>query len=337
MVKIAFFEIEGWEKPYLEKELKEHELFFEGDILTRHYDLSKIKGVDIVSTFIYSRVDKEVINQLPNLKAVITRSTGFDHIDTEECKNRGIAVFNVPAYGITTVAEYTILLILSLLRRIKIVEEVIKRPHYLPKDVRGYELNGKVLGVIGTGRIGSHVVKLAHAFGAKIIAYDIIKRKELEEKYGVKYVDLDTLLSTADIITIHVPYTPQTHHMINRENITKVKKGALIVNTARGGIIEIDALIEALEEGRIAGAALDVVEGEWVLRGEIDVYGKSKTASQKELRDGVLVHLLKKYPNVIVTPHIAYNTWEALHRILEVTVNTIRGFLKGEELNNRIV
>jgi len=336
VARIAFFELEGWEEPYIKRELGDHDLILERNPLTPEY-LKELKDVDVLSVFIYSRIDEEVLSRLPKLRAIVTRSTGFDHIDTNACRNRGIAVFNVPAYGTSTVAEFIMLLILMLMRRIKDVERALQQPRFTVTEVRGHELAGKTIGIIGTGRIGSYVAKLAHAFGMKILAYDIRENEELKTRYGVRYVDLDTLLSSSDTITLHVPYTPQTHHLINRNNIKKVKKGAIIVNTARGGLIETEALIEALEAGIVGGAALDVVEGEWVLREENDIVHGSRSFSPEELRKGLEVHLLMKYPNVILTPHIAYNTWEAVQRILDTTIKTIKGFLEGKEMPNRVV
>lgn len=336
MARIAFFELEGWEEPHITRKLRNHDLILKRNPLTPQY-FTEIENVEVLSVFIYSKIDEKILNKLPKLRAIVTRSTGFDHIDINACRDRGIAVFNVPAYGTSTVAEFTMLLILMLMRKIKDVERALQQPCFTVTEVRGHELAGKTIGIIGTGRIGGYVAKLAHAFGMKILAYDLYEKEELKTQYGVRYVDLDTLLSSSDIITLHVPYTPQTHHLINRDNIKKIKKGAIIVNTARGSLIETEAIIEALEAGILSGVALDVVEGEWVLREENDMIHGSRSFSPEELRKGLEVHLLMKYPNVILTPHIAYNTWEAVQRILDITIETIKGFFEGKEMPNRIV
>jgi len=180
------------------------------------------------------------------------------------------------------------------------------------------------------------VARLAHALGMKILAYDLYPRKDLSQKYGVKYVDLDTLLSQSDIITLHIPYTPQTHHIINQQTISRMKPRALLINTARGALVDTEALIKALDQGRIGGAALDVIEGEWALKEEDDVLHGIRARGTEELRKALQAHLLSKYPNVILTPHIAYNTWEAVHRILETTIKTINGILQGKQPANRV-
>ncbi|RLE78866.1 MAG: hydroxyacid dehydrogenase [Thermoprotei archaeon] len=335
MAKIAFLELEGWEEDIVKWELRDHDLILKHEKISDDI-IDEISDVEMLSVFIYSKINGDILDRLPNLKAIMTRSTGYDHIDLEECKKRGIAVFNVPDYGSNTVAEFTFLLILSLVRKIRTIMEA-KSGIDVHLELRGRDLKGKTIGIIGTGRIGSYVAKLAHAFGMRILAYDIYPRKELVERYGVKYVDLDTLLRNSDIVTLHLPYTKETHHIINRNNIKKMKKGALLINTARGGLIETEAIIEALDKGILGGVALDVIEGEWILVEEMDVVYGRRPFSVEELRKGIEVHILMNYPNVIITPHIAYNTWEALNRILETTINTIKGFLSGKELKNRII
>ncbi|MEM2217663.1 MAG: NAD(P)-dependent oxidoreductase, partial [Thermofilaceae archaeon] len=168
-------------------------------------------------------------------------------------------VFKVPDYGSSTVAEYTILLALMLMRKMKIIgfDSLPDKSSFSLERLRGRELAGKTIGIVGTGRIGSHVAKLAHAFGMKILAYDVLENEELKKLYGVLYVDLDALLSSSDIVTLHLPLTHETRHLINTRNITKIKQGAILINTSRGGLVETEALFEALDKGILAGAALD--------------------------------------------------------------------------------
>lgn len=336
MAKIAFFELEGWETPFIKKELKEHDLILETETLTLQ-NIEKIKDIEILSIFIYTQIDQQLLEHMPRLKAIITRSTGYDHIDLEACKKHNVSVYNVPAYGTQTVAEFTIMLMLMLARKYKQVQQALMKPRYTPQEIRGNELSDKTLGIIGTGRIGAHVAKLADALGMKILAYDIYPKKELEQKYNLKYVDLDTLLEKADIITLHTPYTPQTHHLINHETIQKMKHGTLIINTARGALIDTEALLKALDTGKIGGAALDVIEGEWALKEEDDVLQGINAQSTEQLRKALQAHLLSKHPNVILTPHIAYNTWEAVQRILNTTIQTIKAHLKNQQPPNKIV
>jgi len=333
LARIAFLELEGWEKDIIEEKLKGHDLILLKEKLSDEV-IDKIKDVEILSVFIYSRITSEVLDKLPRLKAIVTRSTGYDHIDMEACRKKGIHVYNIPDYGSNTVAEFTFLLIMALYRKLK---EIWESKWVDPVKFRGHELQGKIIGVVGTGRIGSHVVKLAHAFGMRILAYDLYPRKELIEKYNVKYVDLETLLRESDIITLHLPLTKETYHLINRDNIKSIKKGAILINTARGSLVETEAIVEALDKGILAGVALDVVEGEQVLREEIDIIYGRKQYSLEELKKGLEAHVLMKYPNAIITPHIAYNTWEAVHRILDTTIETIKQIIKGQKPCNKVV
>lgn len=335
-MRIAFFELEGWEEPKLREALPGHELILSRDPLEPE-TVRSAEGAEVVSVFIRSKVGREVIDALPRLRAVVTRSTGYDHIDLEYCRKRGVAVFNVPDYGPDTVAEHTIMLLLMLARRVNELRRALERSDFSPLTVRGWELAGKTIGVVGTGRIGSRVAKLARAFGMRVLAYDVVENRELKEQYGVEYVDFDTLLSSCDVITLHAPLTPQTRHLINRSNIRKIKRGALLVNTARGGLVETEALIEALDEGILAGAALDVVEGEWILGGDWRRALKEDSANPEQYRDALLALKLANHPNVVLTPHVAYNTWEALGRIWSATIETVRAIAEGRQPANIVV
>jgi len=329
-MKIAFFELEGWEEPRLRKEFVGQDLFLTREALTAE-NARGVRDVEVASIFIGSRVDRAVLDELPNLKAIVTRSAGVDHIDVEACRERGISVYNVPDYGPDTIAEHTLMLILMLARRVKELELALRKPEFKPVEMRGWELKGKTIGVVGTGRIGSRVAKLALALGMRVLAYDVVRNEELERTHGVQYVDLDTLLSSSDVITLHLPLTPQTRYLINRGNIRKVKRGALLVNTARGELVEVEALIEALDEGLLAGAALDVVEGEWVFS---DAWRKAmnRALNQEQHRKALLALKLASYPNVILTPHVAYNTWEAVERIWDAVIATVKKITEKPQL-----
>lgn len=334
MVKIAFFEVEGWEENRIKTALSGHEVALSKEPLTKE-SAKRFRDSEVVSVFIHSRVDGAVLDELPNLKAIITRSTGFDHIDLRACAARRVRVYNVPDYGSATVAEYTILLVLALMRKFAAAN---RSPGHLldAAQVRGRELAGKIIGVIGTGRIGGRVAKLARAFDMKVLAYDVVVNEELVSKYQVEYVDLDTLLSSSDVITLHLPLNERTRHLINRNNIRRMKRGAILVNTSRGGLVETEALLEALEEGILSGAALDVVEGERALTADWLSLSRSDSLSSEELRKALLALRLAQHPNVILTPHIAYNTWEAVERILDTTLETIKTILSGGEPPNEV-
>ncbi len=325
-MKAAFFELEGWEIPVIERELPPHGIEvvkLEKRPLEKE-DLKELKEVEVLSVFIYSKITKEVIDSLPNLKLITTRSTGFDHIDVDYASERGIAVCNVPDYGMETVAEYTLMLILSLLRKLRPTLERTCRGIFSREGLRGHDLEGKTVGVIGTGRIGSRLIKLLSGFDLNVLAYDVKPKEELIEKFGVRYVPLEELLRNSDIITLHVPYLPSTHHLINRENIKLLKKGSYLINTSRGSVVETEAVIWALKEGILDGVALDTFEGEEVwAEEELIIFRGEKDVSPEILKKALESFALTQFENVILTPHNAYNTHEAIMRILMKTLKNI--------------
>ena len=325
-MKAAFFELEGWEIPVIERELPPHGIEvvkLEKRPLEKK-DFKELKEVEVLSVFIYSKITKEVIDSLPNLKLITTRSTGFDHIDVDYASEKGIAVRNVPDYGMETVAEYTLMLILSLLRKLRPTLERTCRGIFSREGLRGHDLEGKTVGVIGTGRIGSRLIKLLSGFDLNVLAYDVKPKKELIEKFGVRYVPLEELLKNSDVITLHVPYLPSTHHLINRENIKLLKKGSYLINTSRGSVVETEAVIWALKEGILDGVALDTFEGEEVwAEEELIIFRGEKDVSPEILKKALESFALTQFENVILTPHNAYNTHEAIMRILMKTLKNI--------------
>ena len=337
-MKVAFFELEGWEVPYIERELRGFEILKLEKKPLEKGDLGEIKDVEVLSVFIYSKIDREVMDSLPNLKLITTRSTGFDHIDVEYARKRGISVCNVPDYGMETVAEYTLMLILALLRKLRPTLERVCRGVFSREGLRGNDLEGKTVGVVGTGRIGSRLIKLLSGFDLKILAFDVKPKEELVENFGVKYVSLEELLKNSDIVTLHVPYLPSTHHLINRENIKLMKEGSFLVNTSRGAVVEIEAVVEALREGRLSGVALDTFEGEEVwAEEELIIFRGERDISPEILKKAVESFALTHFENVILSPHNAYNTHEAVMRILQRTLKNIVSFKEGGKCIYRVV
>jgi len=329
-MKIGFFEIKGWEKRILRNGLKSHTLSFFQEPLTLD-NVSKVKDYDILSLFIYSKVDSELLKKLPELKMIATRSTGFDHIDLKEAKKRKIVISNVPFYGENTVAEHTFALILALSRNVHKSYVRGLRDDFSIEGLKGFDLKGKTIGVIGAGHIGLHVIKIAKGFGMEVLAFDINKDKFLAEVLNFKYVSLDELLSKSDIITLHVPSTKKTEHLINRKNIQKIKKGAILINTARGSVVDTQALLEALDKGILSGAGLDVLEGEEFIKEEKQLlYEKANPEALKNL---VKDHILLKKDNVVYTPHIAFYSQEAIERILQTTMKNILSFSENNPQN----
>ncbi|MBI2079679.1 hydroxyacid dehydrogenase, partial [Candidatus Micrarchaeota archaeon] len=270
------------------------------------------------------------------LKYIVTQSTGYDHIDIETCRTKGVRVYNIPDYGTESVAEFTVLLMLALLRKFKMCENSLREHIDIGStDLKGNEAGGKILGVIGTGRVGSHVIKIAHVLGMRIIAYNRSEIRELVAKYGVKFVRLSDLFKQSDVIILQLPLTEESYHIIDKKAISKMKKGVYIVNTARGGLVDTVALAEAIET-HVAGAALDVVEAEDLIAHESDVL-KEKVNAEK-IRRAFIGNMLLQRDNVIITPHVAYNTEEALRRITEKTITTIKELDNGKtDLYNLVV
>jgi D-lactate dehydrogenase len=331
MAKRAFFEVSAADEQYLWQHIDRDNTFSTGDVC----DPARIPHAaqcEILSVFINSHLSERILSGLPNLKLIATRSTGYDHIDLGYCRARGIAVSNVPVYGDNTVAEHTFALILALSRKVIQSHNRARSGDFSPAGLQGFDLRGKTLGVVGTGHIGVHVIRIARGFMMKVIALDSRPDKRLADALDFDYVDsLDDILTASDIVTLHAPLLPSTQHMINRENIGRLKKGALLINTARGGLVDTDSLLAALDSGRCGGAGLDVFENEALIKEEKQLL--SSEYDIEELRTAVKNLVLLRRDNVVVTPHIAFNSAEALERILLTTVQNIQGFEAGKPAN----
>jgi len=330
-VKIAFFELEPWEIEYIKRYLGEHDLLFIDGHLNED-NVSQVKDCDVISIFIYSAIREELLSKMPNLKLITTMSTGFDHINLDACKKRNITVCNVPSYGENTVAEYAMGLLLSISRKLPQSIERVKRNDLSLEGLRGFDLKGKTIGIIGTGRIGEHMIRICKGFDMNIIAFDPYPKPDFEKKYGMKYVDLNYLLANSDIISLHAPYNQSTHHLINKNNINLVKRGCVLINTARGGLIETEALLQALNDGIISAAGLDVLEGEETVKEERQLLSKI-FRNEIDIKIAYADKVLVDMPNVFVTPHNAFNSTEALTRILDTTIENIRKFISGAPVN----
>jgi D-lactate dehydrogenase len=335
-MKIAFFGVKSWEKEYLlnksKVEIPESEVYFFEEILDQNH-LPDAKDFDSISLFVDSNANASVLEQFPNLKLITARSTGYDNIDLEACKARGIVVATVPAYGENTVAEYAFALILTLSRKIyESCEQIHQTGSFSVEGLTGFDLQGKTLGVLGTGKIGRNVIRIAKGFEMKILAFDTFPNEEYAKTMNYPYVPMEELLKQSDIVTVHVPYLKETHHLINEAALRLMKKNAFIINTSRGAVIETEALVKALKEKWITGAGLDVLEEEGIMKGEAEFVEKNQVEGSSS-RTVIANHVLIDLPNVIVTPHNAFNTQEALERILETTVLNIKSFITGSPTN----
>ncbi len=324
-MKLGFFEIEQWEADYIKNLLPGFDLFFSQEKLDKD-NLPEQRDFDVISIFVGSSVNREVINAFPNLKLITTRSTGFDHIDLKAAKEKNISVAYVPGYGDNTVAEFAFGLILTLSRKIYEAADRLKETcSFSLEGLRGFDLAGKTIGIVGTGRIGQHMVKIAKGFEMNIVASDVKPDENFAKEAGFKYVPFEELLAISDVISLHVPSIESTNHLINSQNINKIKKGAILINTSRGAVIESEALIKGLNEGILSGAGLDVLEEEGAISDEKELvlYGHPE---EHNLKTVIQNHVLIDMPNVIVTPHNAFNTNEALQRILDTDLENIKSF-----------
>lgn len=327
MAAIAIFEVKPWERAYLKKRLKGYELtFFEHPIEAE--EIEKIQDAEALSVFIYSHVDAEVIAALPHLRLIATRSTGFDHIDLDACRARGVTVATVPFYGENTVAEHTFALILALSRNVHKSYLRMQRNDYSIEGLTGFDLKGKTIGVVGGGHIGLHVVRIAKGFGMNALVYDVQRQGFLAEVLGFAYATLEELLEASDIVSLHVPHNERTHHLINRENLARMKRGAILINTARGGVVDTDAMLWALESGQLGGAGLDVIEGEELVMEERQLL--TDTTNPEKWRTVITNHRIFSMDNVVFTPHNSFNSREALQRILDTTIENIQAGVAGK-------
>jgi D-lactate dehydrogenase len=330
-MKIAFFALNEPDKQeYYRQSIQGHELFF-FPTLSEH-ELPEQRDFDIISVFVDIPVPASIIDAFPNLKLIVTRSTGFDHVDGAHAKEKGILVSNVPAYGTHTVAEFAFGFILSLARKIPhALNRVNVEKRFSYEGLRGFELFEKTLGVIGTGKIGANVIRMAKGFDMKVIAYDAYPNHDLANQLGYEYRELNDVLANSDIVTIHCPYNPSTHHLINSENIFQMKRGAYLVNTARGAIIETDALLKALQNDHLAGVAMDVLEEEQIFK--MDKPGDLNNIPDDKIKTIMEEYALTYNPKVLFTPHMAFFTEEGERAIMDTTSDNIHSFVFGNAKN----
>lgn len=289
---------------------------------------------EILSIFVNSTVDAQMIEAMPKLKLIACRSTGFNNVDMDAANAHGITVVNVPTYGEHTVAEYAFALLLALAKKIIPGSSQMAMGENDHSLVHGMDVYAKTLGVIGAGKIGKNVIKIAKAFNMNVIAYDPFLKPDVALAEEIKTVELAELAQQADIITLHVPLTDENKHMINEELISTMKDGVYLINTARGELIDSSALISALKSGKIAGAGLDVLEDEKLMEIDEEELLLKKGAKTRETLEHVVANtILMRMPNVILTSHNAYNTAEAIVKINSITVENIKHFLVGSTPN----
>lgn len=325
---ITFYGIWPEMKPYVEEKMSK----FDCKIYSQKLLPDNVEAdTEILAAFIESPINKTVLDKMPKLKLVATLSTGYDHIDLRECARRGITVENVPTYGENTVAEHAMALLLGLTRKLFPSVRRVKDGLYDFHGLRGTDLAGKTVGVIGTGHIGAHFIKMVSGFNVKILAYDKFPNKYLVKKFHITYCPLPTLLKKSDVISLHTPLLPSTRHLINEKNIKQMKPGSFLINTARGALVDPKALVWALQNRHLAGVGLDVLEDENLIQNFEEVV----SSDPRQMSTTVLNETIINHPNAIVTPHNAFNSIEALQRIIDVTVDNVLAFTKGK-VQNRV-
>ncbi|HBM45443.1 MAG: hypothetical protein UT05_C0009G0001 [Parcubacteria group bacterium GW2011_GWF2_38_76] len=334
-MKVVFFEINKDDADVVSGTLKSIQgiefSFHEEKLSLENFSL--IQDAEIISVFVGSEIKKEILDKLPNLKLIATRSTGYDHIDVSCAREKGINVSNIPAYGSHTVAEFAFALILSLSRKVyPSYGKLRDGGSFNVEEFQGFDLFGKTLGVVGMGKIGKNIIRIAKGFGMETVAHDIKPDLKFAEETSTKCVSLEEVLASSDIITLHTILTESTRHLINKNNIYKMKKGAYLINTSRGEVVETEALLEAVTNGHLSGVGLDVLEAERHLMDDIQHRGvrEEKFKDFKTLYED---HVLIGLPQVIVTPHIAYFTKEAEAEILNTTAKNISTFIEGVPQN----
>lgn len=336
-MKIIYFDVESYEEEFLKNSNEgKYTYFLEPNSLN---NITEIKpeylDADVISVFTTSRVNKAVLEQFKNLKLIALRSVGFNHIDTDYCKQNNIAVVNSPNYGNITVAEFALALLLDVCRKVTMSYSDYKDGKVIPKNLMGVELSGKTIGIVGLGAIGKAFAKIAYGLDMKILAFDKYENEEVKQKFDVEYTDFDTLLKESDFISIHAPLTKDNYHMFNEESFNKMKKTAIIVNTGRGELIDSKALYNAILNKQIAGAGLDVLEKEETIT-DFDYMLGINRLDKFTLEQTIINSQLFKFDNVIITPHTAFNSKEAIQRILNTTMENIEEFSKGVIQNNVI-
>ena len=319
VINVAFYDTKNYDIPSFEYYGRMYGIqfrFLETKLNEDTVDLAK--GCEVVCVFVNDTVSSPVIDRLYELgvKLIALRSAGYNNVDVRSAFGK-IHVVHVPAYSPYAVAEHAAALLLTSIRRIHKAYNRTRDYNFSLNGLTGFDLHGKTVGVIGTGRIGRIFIDICRGFSMNVIAYDRFPAPD----NGIEYVSLDELFERSDIISLHCPLTDETRHMINADSIKKMKKGVVIVNTSRGGLIDAEALLEGIKERKVGAACLDVYEE------EADVFFEDR--SGHILNDELLSRLISM-PNVIVTSHQAFLTEEALHNIAETTVNNILSFFENE-------
>lgn len=329
-MKVAFFDTHAFEKPIIEQtnQAFKHSITYLDTRLTEK-TAALAKGHDCVCAFVNDRLNKETLNILheQGTRLIALRSAGYNHVDIKAAAELGLKVVRVPGYSPYAVAEHAVALILTLNRKTHRAINRVHEGNFSLNGMVGFDLHGKTVGVVGTGKIGAVFCRIMHGFGCHVLAHDSQINKSLLDENLCRYVPFKQLLAQSDIISLHVPLTPKTHHMINQETISSMKPGVMLINTGRGALIDSKALIQALKSEHVGYAGLDVYEEEEGIFFE--------DLSDQVLQDDTLARLLT-FPHVVLTSHQAFLTKEALGNIAQITLQNIADYESGEKLINEV-
>lgn len=328
-MKIAFFDTKPYDKNTFNRYAQDRDVeikYFETKLNEDTVELAS--GYDAVCVFVNDTVNATVIDRLEDMGVgvVALRSAGFNNVDVKHAYGK-VHVLRVPAYSPYAVAEHTMALLLTSVRRIHKAYIRTRDFNFSLQGMTGFDLHGKTVGVVGTGRIGRAFIDICKGFGMKVLAYDKYQAKEIEDGERVRYATLDELMEKSDIISLHCPLTEETYHLINEESLAKCKKGVVVLNTSRGALVDAEALLNAIKSRKVGAACLDVYEE------ESDFFFEDY--SGHIIDDDILARLISM-PNVIVTSHQAFLTEEALMNIAETTINNLIQFFKKGECPNEL-
>ena len=328
-MKTTVFSTHKFEEPYLISANKsKHELKLLEVRLTES-TASLARGTEAISLFTSDDASAVVLEKLKDIgiKYIALRTAGYNNVAVEKAAELGIKVARVPAYSPYAIAEHTMALILALNRKLIRAHNRVRDMNFSLNGLTGFDLNGKTVGVMGTGKIGAILVKILHGFGCDILAYDNSEDGELIEKYGIRYTDCSTICRQADIISLHVPLVPSTKHLIDAKRISLMKPGVMLINTSRGGLVDTKAVIEGLKTGKVGYFGMDVYEEEEGLFFE--------DHSDEILQDDVIARLMT-LSNVLITSHQAFLTDTALTNIADTTIHNLDSFEKGTVSGNEV-
>ncbi len=321
-MKVAFYSSKSYDQEYFEKVNQRfgHELrFFETRLDAQTVKLAK--NFDAICVFVNDKVDNKTLKKIKkhNIGLLTLRCAGFNNVDLEAAANHEITVLRVPAYSPEAVAEHALALIFTLNRKTHKAYNRVREGNFSLERLIGFNISGKTIGVIGTGAIGKAFINLLKGFNATILAYDPYPSEELK-KQGINYVSLEELLSQSDIVSLHCPLTPDTHRMINAQRLKHIKKGAMLINTSRGKLIDTEAVIDSLRDKRLGSLG-------------IDVYAEEEKLFFKDLSEMIIdddtISRLISLPNVLITAHQAFLTREALEQIAETTLQNVTDYKEG--------